>query len=289
MLTLPFTSDPAQSFTVSLGDVGKYTIDARYNDRSGTWTFDFTRESDQVLLFEGAPMLIGQDLFDPYGLGIGALYITDLSNTDTDAGPDDLGDRVIVTFFSNEELAIIGGAVVDSGGPVLIAGGGGGGDTGGGGTGGGGTGGGGTGGGGTGGGGTGGGGGTTIINTTIINMLAPLVDSVLHGSTAGSEELVLELVADFASNPAPNVTLDVGFIANSAAGTAIIRAYVGGTHGALDGVLVGSANATSPTFATKRIVGTTPNPGGTQFVKFTIQSSGATVSAQIDDVSGGVG
>lgn len=104
MQTLPFTSDPAQSFTVPLGDA-KYLIAAQYNDIWGVWTFSLTRAADQVQLLADVPILIGQDMLSSYALGIGGLIATDLSGAFLDAGPDDFGDRVIVTWLSPDELA----------------------------------------------------------------------------------------------------------------------------------------------------------------------------------------
>lgn len=108
---IPFTSDPAQSFRVSL-DGNKYQIDARYNDRSGQWTLDITTEPDGTLLVAGIPILIGQDMLAPYVLGIGGLAATDLQTGGVDAGPDDLGDRVTVTWFNEDEMAILRAAGV---------------------------------------------------------------------------------------------------------------------------------------------------------------------------------
>ena len=106
MQTIPFTSDPAQSFSVSL-DGNKYRFDARYNDRSGQWTLDITTEPMGVLLVAGVPILIGQDMLAPYVLGIGGLAATDTQTGGIDAGPDDLGDRVTVTWFSEAEMTLL--------------------------------------------------------------------------------------------------------------------------------------------------------------------------------------
>jgi hypothetical protein len=103
---LPFTDDPAQSFTVALGGA-KFLIEARYNDVAGFWTFDMTAEPSQVQLLAGVPILIGQDLLAPYALGIGGFFATDNVSGGVDAGPDDLGGRVTVTWLSPAELALI--------------------------------------------------------------------------------------------------------------------------------------------------------------------------------------
>lgn len=104
METLPFTSDPAQAFTVALGGA-KYDVVARYNDSAGFWTLDIARAA--VPLVSQVPILIGQDMLGPYALQMGGLVATDLSGAGLDAGPDDLGDRVIVCWLSLDELAAI--------------------------------------------------------------------------------------------------------------------------------------------------------------------------------------
>lgn len=106
MQTIPFTSDPAQSFRVSLNG-NKYQIDARYNDRSGQWTFDITTDPAGEVLVTGVPILIGQDMLAPYVLGIGGMAAADTQTNGIDAGPDDLGTRVTVTWFSEAEMAIL--------------------------------------------------------------------------------------------------------------------------------------------------------------------------------------
>lgn len=107
MLVLPFTADPAQRFTTQLGDIGQFTFDARYNDRAAYWTFDLTSEPDQTVLVAGVPILIGQDILAPYGLGRGGIFATDDSGAELDAGPEDLGDRVSVIWLSPDELEAI--------------------------------------------------------------------------------------------------------------------------------------------------------------------------------------
>ena len=106
METLPVASDPSQSFTVALGD-SKFLFEIRWNDIAGFWTFDLTAEPSQVRLVAGAPILIGQDLFKPYALGIGGLVAYDSSGVGADAGADDLGDRVTLVWLSADELAAV--------------------------------------------------------------------------------------------------------------------------------------------------------------------------------------
>lgn len=110
MFTVPFTSDPAHSFQATLGGV-KYTFDVRWNERAAHWTFDLTREPDGELLVAGVPLLLGQDVLAPYGLGIGGISGCDFSGQDLDAGPDDLGSddtaRVQFIYWTEKELDVM--------------------------------------------------------------------------------------------------------------------------------------------------------------------------------------
>lgn len=105
MQIIPFTSDPYQGLTVPLGD-DRYTFAVRYNEQ-GVWTFDLTRESDGVELLTNVSILIGEDLLEPYALGIGGLMAADLTGQMLDAGAEDFSDRVAVAYFSPAELAAL--------------------------------------------------------------------------------------------------------------------------------------------------------------------------------------
>ena len=57
-----------------------------------------------VGLTASLPLVIGQDLQEPYNFGIGRIFCFDTSNQGIDAGPDDLGERVKVYWFSPDEV-----------------------------------------------------------------------------------------------------------------------------------------------------------------------------------------
>lgn len=271
MLVVPFTSDPAQSFTVQLGD-GKYIIDARYNDRSKSWTFDLTRDADQVMLVAGVPLLLGGDLLAPYPFNIGALTAVDSSQADVEAGPDDLGERALVVWASPLELAIMNGDLSPTAVPATIPI-------------------------------LGSTGTLTIVvqniinqystsnvtSTTVVGLQVPLVDNQQHADSTGTEVLVSQFAVDLTPNPAGSVTLDVSFFASAATGTATFRAYVGGTVGAIDGTLVGAVTRNAAPFAALRIAGAVANTHTVVPVKITIQSNSVGISAAIDDLTGTIG
>jgi hypothetical protein len=102
---LPLTSTKEQ-FTVQLG-VWSLTLLVYFNDRSQLWMFDLTDARANVTLLCGAPFVLGQDLLEPYIFGIGSLVAIDTTQQHDEAGPDDLGDRVIVAYYTPEEIAAI--------------------------------------------------------------------------------------------------------------------------------------------------------------------------------------
>ena len=103
MLEIPVSNDPAQVFTTQLGET-KYVFDVKYNDRSGVWTLDLYDATTQALVVASLAMVIGHDLLEPYNFGIGRLFCFDMTNQGLDAGPDDLGDRVKLYWFSPDEV-----------------------------------------------------------------------------------------------------------------------------------------------------------------------------------------
>jgi hypothetical protein len=103
MYELPFSSDPAQTFTTQLGDK-KFGFDVRFNDRSGVWTFDLSDDTTKAVLLQSVPLVLGADLLEPYNLGIGRMVVIDTERRGRDAGPSDLGDRVKVYLVGADEV-----------------------------------------------------------------------------------------------------------------------------------------------------------------------------------------
>jgi hypothetical protein len=75
---VPFTSDPWQSFSCSLGGV-EYGFSANFNDRNGVWSFDLSLKSTEAIPVAGVPILLGCDMLAPFGLGIGKMFAVDLA------------------------------------------------------------------------------------------------------------------------------------------------------------------------------------------------------------------
>ena len=113
MQTVPFTSDPNATFTTSLNGVD-YQFDTLYNERASVWTFDLSLAKTGTPLVTGVPILIGCDMLAPFGLGIGSMYAVDMTAAaqkeaaghrpqSVDAGPEDLGVRVLVVYLAPGE------------------------------------------------------------------------------------------------------------------------------------------------------------------------------------------
>lgn len=102
ILELPLSSDPAQRFTTQLGDK-KYDFDVKYSDRSGVWTMDMADNANKAAILSGIPLVLGQQLLEPYNLSIGRMLVVDGTNQGKEAGSDDLGSRVKLYWFSPDE------------------------------------------------------------------------------------------------------------------------------------------------------------------------------------------
>jgi hypothetical protein len=112
--TLLFTSDPNAKFSTMLGGE-EYEFTTRYNERSSVWSFDLVLVKTGEVLAAGVAIVLGCDLLAPYALGIGSMYALDMSASaaqeaagmlaqSTDAGPDDLGTRVVVVYVPPGEV-----------------------------------------------------------------------------------------------------------------------------------------------------------------------------------------
>lgn len=98
-------SIPSYRVGVSLAGV-QYILDVRWNAREGAWFLDVLAE-DETPIRRGIKIVLGtllggREVSDEFPLGV--LQAIDLTNTGTEAGLDDLGDRVVVLFYSFEEL-----------------------------------------------------------------------------------------------------------------------------------------------------------------------------------------
>jgi hypothetical protein len=99
MQLVPVTSASKGNFTCVLGDTS-LDFATRWNELSSVWTMDLTRTDDGQALLRGIPLVLGADLLAPYGLGLGSLILVDTSGAGMEAGPEDLGDRVVMYYLT---------------------------------------------------------------------------------------------------------------------------------------------------------------------------------------------
>jgi hypothetical protein len=83
-------------------------LDLRWNGRDAAWYMDVHAEDDaETPIIHGAKLVIGALIMGRVAsdlLPIGAFFVEDSSNLARDAGLDDMGERVVLLFYSAEEL-----------------------------------------------------------------------------------------------------------------------------------------------------------------------------------------
>lgn len=104
MYQVPVTNDVAQKFVTQLGD-SKFEFDIQWNDRSGLFSLTLTNDDTKQVYFQGVPMVLGVDLLEPYNYAIGSLVLYDTTNRSIDANLDNLGDSVLLFWFTEQEKA----------------------------------------------------------------------------------------------------------------------------------------------------------------------------------------
>ena len=102
-------SIPNQRVGITLEEIN-YVFDFRWNDRTERWYMDISEE-DETAIRNGISVSLGAILGgrirdDRFPLG--ALYAVDLTGEGIEAGLDDLGERVLIYYFTFEELEEIG-------------------------------------------------------------------------------------------------------------------------------------------------------------------------------------
>ena len=87
----------------------QYLLDIRWNQREEKWYMDIYTE-DETSIRYGIPLvlgaILGRTVNDPV-FPPGKFIISDLSNAGVDATFEDMGDRVLVYYFSEAEVAAL--------------------------------------------------------------------------------------------------------------------------------------------------------------------------------------
>jgi hypothetical protein len=106
MVIIPFTATKA-IFSCQLG-IYRFRFQTLFNDYEQIWHFDLWDDTANTVIGYGIPLLLGVDLLRVFNLGIGSMFAADLSGADAEAGPDDLGERVIVGYLTTVEMEELG-------------------------------------------------------------------------------------------------------------------------------------------------------------------------------------
>jgi hypothetical protein len=110
---MPAQLDVVPSIPFQRARTSKYVVDLRWNERAAAWFMDLYDEAESPIRV-GIKVVIGTWLgrrsVDPR-FPPGAIVAIDTSGAGRDATLDDLGTRVILLFYSGEEiLAAVSGA-----------------------------------------------------------------------------------------------------------------------------------------------------------------------------------
>ena len=107
-------------------------------------------------------------------------------------------------------------------------------------------------------------------------------DSDEYASSTGTEEVASQYVVDFADFTYSELAAKLTASVSSVSGTATIRIRIGGTDSVANGYVVAEGTVTTSSPALFLAAGLFTNPGALQFLKITIESSGAGINATMD-------
>ena len=106
MVVLPFTGFPKESMDVTL-EGRRLRIKSKFSPLLETWALDVIDIDGDVpvVLIEGIVATVGADIFAPYALELGGLFMEPTTEPLKDAGQDELGVRVRLIHYTPTELA----------------------------------------------------------------------------------------------------------------------------------------------------------------------------------------
>ncbi len=95
------STDGSQNFSTTLDDV-VYDFKISYNTRVGIWTADIYQ--DNIAIVEGIALVGGVDIDKQFTFKLKNLFTVNLSNSNNDAGPDDIGITARLFKFLESEV-----------------------------------------------------------------------------------------------------------------------------------------------------------------------------------------
>jgi hypothetical protein len=103
-IEVPLSAIPAQKFVTQLG-LRRLAFDVQWNDRTQLFSLTLSDDETGQVYFAGVPLVLGASLLEPYNYAMGDLMMYESAQRGAEATLDDLGDRVKLYWFSEQEVA----------------------------------------------------------------------------------------------------------------------------------------------------------------------------------------
>ena len=95
----------SQTFDIALNGVS-YSMNAKWNSRSGFWTLDIIDE-DQNNLLLGLCLKLGARLLEPFNLDIGDFFMVDDTGKGIEASLSNIGVSTHLVYYTPDEIEVI--------------------------------------------------------------------------------------------------------------------------------------------------------------------------------------
>lgn len=102
MIEIPILQSVAQEFVILLGEI-KYDFILLYNERNQLWTLDIIIDASKVVLLQGLPLVLNQDLLEPYNFNMGHLFIMDNRNLGVDPNYEAFDNKCSLVWLTDAE------------------------------------------------------------------------------------------------------------------------------------------------------------------------------------------
>jgi hypothetical protein len=100
MIIIPLEGSEAKEILIQLNGV-KYRMLFQYNEIQQIWTVNIVRDNDKFILILGLPLVLGQELLEPYNFGAGQLLVVDLLEKGSEARFDSFPGQNLLLWESN--------------------------------------------------------------------------------------------------------------------------------------------------------------------------------------------
>lgn len=103
MIDIPILNSRAQELVITLGGVS-YRLQFQYNERAEIWTMNILQEVGKVVLIQGLPLVLGQNLLEPYNFNMGSMVVYDNSDKGKEARFNGFATENSLLWLSDAEL-----------------------------------------------------------------------------------------------------------------------------------------------------------------------------------------